>query len=545
MRNPIIADYNYCITVGKTDIGKHRKTNEDHGAHFITQNGLVSVVCDGMGGHVGGAIASEVAITTIHEFLDSQYFEDPREAIGLAIDAANNAIIQRTMVEPELSGMGSTCVLLIVRDAKVYIGHVGDSRIYLIREKKITQLTKDHSFVQMLVDMGEISKEQAEHHPRKNEITNALGLPNMSPATVKVEPITPQAGDCFLLCSDGLSGMVSDCNIEKIVSRQRELRTQERADLLVQTANANGGVDNITVELVEFTITPDVSKPGSKKKTALVFVSLFLLIAIVCGALWVNNNNKYRRETRYTAWGTVVFEKQQKVFAIEVNQSDKSTIVMFNDSRDTIDHLLKDNEQIETNLKINKSETGYSLLFDNTYPNNTDSVFLRLKFGKHQYLYSVRLEKSEEYSTVIDTLTAIPYKKDNQIATLTFIPNQNLILLYVGNKLINNINGVLDEKSVKIENAGIKEELDNDKKQWNIYSVKKDNVEITFVIKKDGDRKEYKYVIPFVKDTQRRVDKPNPPKQVSPDLPNPKLPDSNQPDSDMEFIGQTDNTVGV
>lgn len=542
MRNPILADYNYCITVGKTDIGKHRKTNEDHGAHFITQNGLVSVVCDGMGGHVGGAIASEVAITTIHEFLDSQYFEDPREAIGLAIDAANNAIIQRTMVEPELSGMGSTCVLLIVRDAKVYIGHVGDSRIYLIREKKITQLTKDHSFVQMLVDMGEISKEQAEHHPRKNEITNALGLPNMSPATVKVEPITPQAGDCFLLCSDGLSGMVSDCNIEKIVSRQRELRTQERADLLVQTANANGGVDNITVELVEFTITPDVSKPGSKKKTALVFVSLFLLIAIVCGALWVNN--KYRTKTRYTAWGTVVFEKQQKVFAIEVNQSEKSTIVMFNDSRDTIDHLLKDNEQIETNLKINKSETGYSLLFDNTYPNNTDSVFLRLNFGKHQYLYSVRLKKTEEYSTVIDTLTAIPYKKDNQIATLTFIPNQNLILLYVGNKLIN-IDGVLDEESVKIENAGIKEELDNDKKQWNIYSVKKDNVEITFVIKKDGDRKEYKYVIPFVKDTQRRVDKPNPPKQVSPDLPNPKLPDSNQPDSDMEFIGQTDNTVGV
>lgn len=543
MRNPIIADYNYCVTVGKTDIGKHRKVNEDHGAHFITQNGLVSVVCDGMGGHVGGAIASEVAITTIHEFLDSQYIEDPREAIRLAIDAANNAIIQRTMVEPKLSGMGSTCVLLIVRDAKVYIGHVGDSRIYLIREKKITQLTKDHSFVQMLIDMGEISKEQAEHHPRKNEITNALGLPNMSPATVKIEPITPQAGDCFLLCSDGLSGMVSDHNIEKIVSRQRELRTQERADLLVQTANANGGVDNITVELVEFTITPNVSKPGSKKKTTLVFVSLFLLIAIVCGALWVNN--KYRRETRYTAWGTVVFEKQQKVFVIEVNQSEKSTIVIFNDSRDTIDHLLKDNEQIETNLKINKSETGYSLLFDNTYPNNTDSLFLRLKFGKNQYLYSVRLKKTEEYSTVIDTLTAIPYKKDNQIATLTFIPNQNLILLYVGNKLINNINGVLDEESVKIENAEIKEELDTNKKQWNIYSIKKDNVEITLVIKNNRGQKEYKYVIPFVKGTPKRVAKPNPPKQVSPDLPNPKLPDSNQPDSDMEFIGQTDNAISA
>ena len=104
--------------------------------------------------------------------------------------------------------MGSTCVVLLVRDGKVYLGHVGDSRIYLIRDRRIKQLTKDHSFVQMLVDRGEITHEQAEHHPRKNEITNALGIADMKPATIMPDAILPMAGDVFLLCSDGLSAAI-------------------------------------------------------------------------------------------------------------------------------------------------------------------------------------------------------------------------------------------------------------------------------------------------------------------------------------------------
>lgn len=259
----------YCLVVGSTDVGRKRLVNEDSMGSFETCNGLVSVVCDGMGGHVGGATASRLAVDTIQRFLDEQYYMDPREAIGLAIEAANHAILAETNIHTELRGMGSTCVMLLIRDNKVYIGHVGDSRIYLIRTNTITQLTKDHSYVQMLVDCGQLEPEQAEHHPRKNEITNALGIPDMTPATVKEEFIIPESGDCFLLCTDGLSGMVSDKEILSIVSKQKEMGTQERADVLVRRANEHGGVDNITVQLVEFASVP----MEVRKRTFISFVN--------------------------------------------------------------------------------------------------------------------------------------------------------------------------------------------------------------------------------------------------------------------------------
>ena len=273
--------YNYCHVVGSTDVGRKRSANEDSMGSAITQNGLVSVVCDGMGGHVGGATASKIAIDTIIENLNIVYYNDPRIAIGESIDKANKAILQKTLEQPELTGMGSTCVLLLVRDGKVYIGHVGDSRIYLVRSKRIVQLTKDHSYVQMLVDYGQITKEEAEHHPRKNEITNALGIRNMSPATVADDAIIPEAGDCFILCSDGLSGMVSDDTICKIISRQSEMNAQERVDRLVTLANDNGGVDNITVQLVEFPVSPNVVTDEKKfptwaKRTCVISVLLAL-----------------------------------------------------------------------------------------------------------------------------------------------------------------------------------------------------------------------------------------------------------------------------
>ena len=263
--------YSYCNVVGDTDVGCKRKVNEDWYAHFKCKNGLVSVVCDGMGGHVGGAVASHLAVETIQLFLESNYFDDPRNAIIEACNAANAAILQRTSQQPELTGMGSTCVMLIVRNGKVYIGSVGDSRIYIVRSKTITQLTKDQSYVQMLVDEGAITKEQAERHPRKNEITNALGLPSMQPATILPDPINPAAGDCFLLCSDGLSGMVSDQEIMKVASNQTGMTQRERVSELIQRARKNGGLDNITCLIVEFAITPEPDTNGRGKKNRILF----------------------------------------------------------------------------------------------------------------------------------------------------------------------------------------------------------------------------------------------------------------------------------
>lgn len=282
------TNYNYCLIGSSTDVGRVRKANEDSMDSFVSPNGLVLTVCDGMGGHVGGQMASQTAVRTIREFLTENYFEVPQDALYNAVVSANQAILNYAQAHPELAGMGSTCVLVLVRDGKVYYAHVGDSRIYLVANHRIVQLTKDHSFVQMLVDAGQITPEQAEHHPRKNEITNALGIADMKPPTVAEVPIEPDAGNCFLLCSDGLTGMVDDTRIERVVSKH-EMPIRERADLLVKMANEAGGRDNITVQLIEFALNAgDIASapvPASEgKRRNKYLLPALILAAVLLGA---------------------------------------------------------------------------------------------------------------------------------------------------------------------------------------------------------------------------------------------------------------------
>jgi len=249
------TDADFLLIGAATDVGRVRKANEDSMAVFEVPDMKVFVVCDGMGGHTGGKIASETAITAIKDFFTNNTALDPREAIYNSMIAANQAILHRVSQQPELAGMGSTCVMLVVTNAgKVYYGHIGDSRIYLVANQKITQLTEDHSVVYEMFKAGMIkTREEMEQHPRKNEITNALGLHRMEPPTVCDIPVEPESGNCFLLCSDGLSGMVDDEQIQQVISKH-SVPIRQRAEKLIQMANANGGVDNITVELVEFAV---------------------------------------------------------------------------------------------------------------------------------------------------------------------------------------------------------------------------------------------------------------------------------------------------
>lgn len=286
--------YNYCHVAQLTDVGCKRKANEDWMASFKSPNGLVAVVCDGMGGHVGGQVASHTAVEAIERYMMQQRDESPRELIVNAVNAANTAILNRAAIQPELTGMGSTCVMLLVRDDKVYIGSVGDSRVYLIRNHRIKQLTVDQSYVQMLVDAGSITPDEAERHPRKNEITNALGLPNMQPATVLPQPISPEAGDCFLLCSDGLSGMVANDEICNIVSKQSQMSQQQRVEELVERAKQNGGLDNITCQIVEFAITPGDEKNTSWLKRNLwptIGICAAVVLAVIVAAIYPWDND--------------------------------------------------------------------------------------------------------------------------------------------------------------------------------------------------------------------------------------------------------------
>ena len=186
-----------------SEIGKVRSHNEDStGFQLGTPNGDIYVVCDGMGGHVGGAVASSLAVKSILEHFSREKYSNIIQAIDHAFQFANEQIYIHTQVQPELKGMGTTGVILVIKDDLCFFGHVGDSRLYLKTKGELHRLTKDHSYVQELVDKKVITDDEAERHPQKNQILRALG----HHATVKPDvcelPVKPQNGDVFLICSD-------------------------------------------------------------------------------------------------------------------------------------------------------------------------------------------------------------------------------------------------------------------------------------------------------------------------------------------------------
>ncbi len=291
MENYIIAN---C-----TDTGRTRRVNEDSMVTFDSPNGRVVAVCDGMGGQNAGDVASQLAVAVIQDILSDNTFATPEEAITSSVIAANQAILRKASMNEDMQGMGATCVMLIVKDGKVYYGSIGDSRIYYIANGMIRQITKDQSYVQTLVDAGQITLAEAEHHQDKNQITNALGVEGMTPPVIGQMPIIPEPNSTFLLCSDGLSGMINNNTILNTVSRY-DLTLNERAQMLVEQANEAGGLDNITVQLVEFPAedmamspmgSPSVSSAIAqpKKKSHVLLYSLIaalLIIAVAGGAYW-------------------------------------------------------------------------------------------------------------------------------------------------------------------------------------------------------------------------------------------------------------------
>ncbi|HEY5536545.1 MAG TPA: Stp1/IreP family PP2C-type Ser/Thr phosphatase [Ignavibacteria bacterium] len=233
-----------------TDVGKVREKNEDYLESFDSIFGFVSVVCDGMGGHIAGEVASRLAVTSIKEHITTNpdNITSTKQIISDSISYANIKILEKISQEPQLRGMGTTCVILITRENVAYYGHCGDSRLYMVRNNVMYQLTNDQSFVQTLVDRGFISYEEAEQHPRKNEITHALGISiDISPVISSIG-LNIYKGDGFLLCSDGLSGMVKDETLQEVYNTN----DAETACLkLVNLALKAGGEDNITLQIIK------------------------------------------------------------------------------------------------------------------------------------------------------------------------------------------------------------------------------------------------------------------------------------------------------
>lgn len=254
------------ICAANTDIGMRRNVNQDsYILKTFSEKTALCVVCDGMGGAKGGEeaskIASEVFATSVEEFIiqfvgtkeRSVHVNEIREKLIESVDKANKAVHSYAKSHPSLRGMGTTLVAALVIEHNIFAINVGDSRMYLIKGNKIKQITKDHSYVQYLIDMGQLTEKEAETFPNRNVITRAVGTE---------ESVLPECfregaseGSFILLCSDGLTNFVSNDEIRDIIAKDSknmdELTLKLRVKKLIDSANANGGADNITAAVIK------------------------------------------------------------------------------------------------------------------------------------------------------------------------------------------------------------------------------------------------------------------------------------------------------
>jgi PPM family protein phosphatase len=242
--------------VFKTDVGRIRKNNEDSVGIFLNRNGQrLAIVADGMGGHRAGDVASNMTISSLKEMWEGtkgiQTADQAEEWLKSRIFQVNRVLFDHANNHEECDGMGTTIEAVITTHLFATIAHVGDSRCYILNESGFQQLTEDHTLVNELVRTGQISKEDAEHHPRKNVIMRALGTEQN--VSIDIKTIIFEEGDNLLLCSDGLSNKVREEEMAEILKNDLDL--EEKATMLISIANERGGEDNISVAIVEFSDT--------------------------------------------------------------------------------------------------------------------------------------------------------------------------------------------------------------------------------------------------------------------------------------------------
>jgi len=264
-------------------LNPNRSENQDFFGYFKTAIGDMFIVCDGMGGAQGGGIASQLAVNALGEFSSRSRIQEPEIFLEKALSYANKVIATKASSTPELSGMGTTCVVVLLQleekaQAGAWIANVGDSRIYREREKKLVQLTRDHSRVQQLVDGGIITEEEALEHSARHIITRALGIAET--VEVDVNPVDIELGDRFILASDGVHGMVPNDEFEIIADTTDP---QKCAATLIIAANNHGGLDNSTAMVVDIVRRKNTSSDLIRKfkiPGIVLAVILVILLAI-------------------------------------------------------------------------------------------------------------------------------------------------------------------------------------------------------------------------------------------------------------------------
>lgn len=232
-----------------TDVGKIRKINEDSFRFYNCNKYSYAIVADGMGGHLAGEVASKMAVESISRYIDENINDEldhfqVKALLSTAFAEANGKIYGYSCENESVMGMGTTATMCMVRDGFLIYAHIGDSRAYMIGDE-IIQITNDHSYVQELVKLGQITPEQAKTHPRRNYITRAMGVEE----TVKTDTgIKTYSGEKILICSDGLHGKTDDCELFEIISGNT---AKDSVNKLINIANERGGEDNITAVIME------------------------------------------------------------------------------------------------------------------------------------------------------------------------------------------------------------------------------------------------------------------------------------------------------
>lgn len=234
------------LFAGATDTGCVRAANQD--CYHIDPEGRFFVVADGMGGHAGGEVASQIAVDEIRKCLELQWDAEvsPQKLMQDAIDKANQAIIKDQDSHPMRSDMGTTVVVLLFRDEQPWYCHIGDSRLYRLHGAKIEQISEDHTWIARAIQTGVVNPDEAKNHPWRHMLLQCLGREDLKSITAR--EVEWQPGDRFLICSDGLTEELSDDRISQQLKNIRNC--QQAAETLIESAKSRGGRDNITVVII-------------------------------------------------------------------------------------------------------------------------------------------------------------------------------------------------------------------------------------------------------------------------------------------------------
>jgi len=444
----------------KSVIGLVRKANEDSIGSLTNNqtngNGDIFVVCDGMGGHVGGATASQTAIKCILQYFEQEVNPNPIVALEKAISFANQQIFGLAQQDPSLKGMGTTCTVLLCKKDKIYIAHVGDSRIYINTDNKLYRITKDHSFVQKLVDAGQLEDSEMETHPRKNELTKALGIAANVEVEVAENPILPKSGDKFLMCSDGLCGLVNDLTIANTINNTVGL---DAVNELIQLAENAGGNDNISVDIIDviqsphsktifkdqgnksFTATQVLDIPTKKRDMKLLTIfkkyqvyilsSLLILLLgmgyftyeVIKGNITFNNidiseeepiaapgdTNENFVQDSDSVRGVEVKKENTESNTIEGEVLKKDDSVPFSKTQEEYEQEERE-RRVKESVRLDKEKTKRSLL--KKARNKIEEMRKKMKSKPNKYHNSLK------YNMLINELTILEKQTKNQVTSL-------------------------------------------------------------------------------------------------------------------------------